>query len=49
MLPLRGNQCVSDLLKEGCHWDVVCDLHSGGKIWVDDELLYKDGQFVIEF
>jgi len=31
------------------HWDMVCDLRSGGEIWVDDELLYKDGQFVIEF
>jgi aminopeptidase len=31
------------------HWDMLCDLRSGGKIWVDDELLYQDGQFVIEF
>ncbi len=31
------------------HWDMVCDLRGGGEVWVDDELLYKDGQFVIEF
>ena len=31
------------------HWDMICDLRDGGEIWVDDELLYKDGQFVIEF
>jgi aminopeptidase len=31
------------------HWDMVCDLRDGGEIWVDDELLYKDGQFVIKF
>jgi len=29
------------------HWDMVCDLRDGGEIIVDDELLYKDGRFVI--
>jgi aminopeptidase len=31
------------------HWDMICDLRDGGEIWVDDELLYKSGEFVIEF
>ena len=31
------------------HWDMVSDLRAGGEIWVDDELVYKDGKFVIEF
>lgn len=31
------------------HWDMVCDLRNGGEIWVDDNLLYKDGKFVIKF
>jgi aminopeptidase len=31
------------------HWDMLCDMRDGGKIWVDDELLYKDGKFEIEF
>jgi aminopeptidase len=31
------------------HWDMVSDLCDGGEIWVDDELVYKDGQFVIDF
>ena len=31
------------------HWDMICDLRDEGEIWVDDELLYKDGRFVIEF
>ncbi|MEE8390074.1 MAG: aminopeptidase [Anaerolineae bacterium] len=31
------------------HWDLICDMREGGEIWVDDELLYKDGDFVIEF
>jgi aminopeptidase len=29
------------------HWDMVCDLRSGGEVWVDGELFCKDGQFVI--
>jgi aminopeptidase len=31
------------------HWDMICDMRDGGEIWVDDELLYRDGRFVIEF
>jgi len=31
------------------HWDMICDLRDGGEIWVDDELLYKNGEFVIGF
>jgi aminopeptidase len=30
------------------HWDMVCDMREGGEIWVDGELLYKDGAFAIE-
>ncbi|OGO03811.1 MAG: peptidase M29 [Chloroflexi bacterium RBG_13_54_8] len=29
------------------HWDMICDLRRGGEIWVDNELLYKQGQFVV--
>ena len=29
------------------HWDMICDMRDGGEIWVDGDLLYKDGQFVI--
>jgi len=31
------------------HWDMICDLRDGGEIRVDDELLYQNGQFMIEF
>jgi len=31
------------------HWDMICDLRKGGKIVVDDELLYENGKFVIDF
>jgi aminopeptidase len=35
--------------ESGIHWDMVSDMRDGGEIWVDDELVYKDGKFVIEF
>jgi aminopeptidase len=31
------------------HWDMVCDLRGGGEISVDDQVIYKDGKFVIKF
>jgi aminopeptidase len=42
--PETGSQNVSSI-----HWDMIADMRDGGEIWVDDELLYKDGEFVIEF
>ena len=35
--------------KSAIHWDMICDLRDGGEIWVDDELLYQSGRFVIKF
>ena len=29
------------------HWDMICDMRQGGEIIVDDELMYKNGKFVI--
>ncbi len=29
------------------HWDIVSDLRDGGKIYVDEELVYENGQFTI--
>ncbi len=29
------------------HWDMVCDLTKGGRIWVDDDLIYENGAFLI--
>jgi len=29
------------------HWDMVCDLSQGGRILVDDELMYENGRFLI--
>lgn len=29
------------------HWDMLCDMKNGGKIYADDELIYEDGKFII--
>lgn len=29
------------------HWDMICDMRNGGKIWIDDELFYDAGKFLI--
>ncbi len=31
------------------YWDLICDLRDGGEIWADDEPLYQNGKFVIDF
>jgi len=33
----------------GLHWDMVCDLRSGGEIHADGELIYRNGRFLPEF
>jgi aminopeptidase len=38
--PETGNKNES-----GLHWDMVCDLRQGGEIWVDGELIQKNGRF----
>ena len=45
----RGFPQAGSKNESSIHWDMVCDMRAGGEIWVDDELLYKDGDFVIEF
>lgn len=34
--------------KSVIHWDLICDLRSGGSITVDGDLLYQDGKFMLE-
>ena len=28
------------------HWDLICDMKTGGEIYADGQLFYKDGQFI---
>jgi aminopeptidase len=39
--PETGGVNVSAL-----HWDMVCDLRSGGEVWADGRLVYRDGRFL---
>lgn len=32
----------------GIHWDMLCDMRQGGEIRADGELIYQDGDFLIE-
>jgi aminopeptidase len=41
--PEAGSQNESSV-----HWDMISDMRDDGKIWVDDELFYDSGRFVIE-
>jgi aminopeptidase len=31
--------------RSGLHWDMICDLRSGGEVYADGELVYRDGRF----
>jgi aminopeptidase len=43
----QGYPESGSLNQSGLHWDMICDLREGGEIWVDDELLYQNGEFVL--
>ncbi|MDX1600955.1 MAG: aminopeptidase, partial [Anaerolineales bacterium] len=34
--------------KSGIHWDMICDLNQDGEIWVDGELIYREGDFLLD-
>lgn len=42
--PETGNNNESSI-----HWDMVSDMRQGGEIHIDDELFYRDGDFVKKF
>lgn len=29
------------------HWDMICDMRDGGEIYVDGELFYRGGRFLV--
>jgi len=33
--------------KSGLHWDMVCDLRKNGQVYADDELIFKNGRFLL--
>jgi len=44
----RGMPETGSVNQSAIHWDMVCDLAHGGKIWADDKLIYEDGTFIPE-
>lgn len=34
--------------KSSLHWDMLCDMRNGGKIYADNELFYENGKFIDE-
>jgi aminopeptidase len=34
------------LNRSALHWDMICDLRTGGEVYADDELVYRDGKFL---
>jgi aminopeptidase len=34
------------LNRSALHWDLICDLRTGGEVYADDELVYRDGAFL---
>jgi len=36
------------LNRSAIHWDMLCDMRDGGKIYADGELFYQDGKFIEE-
>ncbi len=33
--------------ESGLHWDMIKNMKNGGKIYIDDELIYENGKFII--
>ena len=43
----RGFPEIGGKNESAVHWDMICEMRDGGKIWVDDELFYDSGEFVM--
>jgi aminopeptidase len=43
----RGFEEIGGKNESAVHWDMICDMRDGGKIWVDDELFYDSGEFKV--
>lgn len=43
----RGYKITGSKNKSAIHWDMICDMRDGGEIFVDNELIYRSGKFLI--
>ena len=37
---------TAGLNRSALHWDMICDLRSGGEVYADGDLIYRDGRFL---
>ena len=44
----RGMPETGSVNQSAIHWDMVCDLSQGGRIWADEVLIYENGAFIPE-
>jgi len=44
----RGMPETGSVNQSAIHWDMICDLTQGGRIWADDKLVYENGSFIPE-
>jgi aminopeptidase len=40
-----GYPQTGSLNESAIHWDMICDLREGGRITIDDEVFFEDGEF----
>jgi aminopeptidase len=43
----NGYPDTGSVNKSAVHWDMICDMRQDSEIYVDGELFYKDGSFVV--
>jgi aminopeptidase len=43
----HGYPQTGSINESAIHWDILCDMKDGGQIFVDDELFYESGEFII--
>ncbi len=44
----QGYPQTGSVNRSAIHWDMICDMREGGEIWVDGELFYQNGQFLLK-
>ncbi len=45
----RGYPECGSRNESAIHWDMICDLREGGRLYADGELFYENGNFTVDF
>jgi aminopeptidase len=43
----KGYPKTGSVNQSAIHWDMICDMRDGGQIFVDGELFYDSGKFMV--